>query len=82
MIAQAETGGTLTFEMQKERAQRYQNAGDLEKSVSTYKKAIDMTSDSYERRRINENLLGLYVKLGKTDLTMETLRNISEYRLG
>ena len=71
MIAQAETGGTLTFEMQKERAQRYQNAGDLEKSVSTYKKAIDMTSDSYERRRINESLLGLYVKLGKTDLTME-----------
>ena len=71
MIDQAETGGTLTFEMQKERAQRYQNAGELEKSVSTYKKAIDMTSDTYERRRINESLLGLYVKLGKTDLTME-----------
>ena len=71
MIAQAETGGTLTFEMQRERAERYRNAGELEKAVNTYKKAIGMTSDSYERRRINENLLGLYVKLGKTDLTME-----------
>ena len=71
MIAQAETGGTLTFEMQKERARRYQNAGDLEKAVGTYKKAIDMTSDSYERRRINQSLLGLYVKLGQTDLMME-----------
>ena len=70
MIDQAETGGTLTFEMQKERARRYQNAGELEKSVNAYKKAIDMTSDSYERRRINESLLGLYVKLGKADLTM------------
>jgi tetratricopeptide (TPR) repeat protein len=79
MIDQAETGGTLTYEMQKERAQRYQNAGELEKAVSTYKKAIDMTSDSYERRRINESLLELYVKLGKTDSTMEvyeTLANI------
>ena len=76
MIDQAETGGTLTFEMQKERAQRYRNAGELEKAVSTYKKAIDMTSDSYERRRINEDLLGLYVKLGKTDLTMEVYESL------
>ena len=79
MIEQSETTGTLTFEMQKERALRYRNAGDLEESVSTYKKAIDMTSDSYERRRINEYLLQIYVKLGKTDLTMdvyETLANI------
>jgi len=76
MIGQAETGGTLTFEMQKERARRYQHAGELEKSVNAYKKAIDMTSDSYERRRINESLLGLYVKLGKTDLTMEVYESL------
>ena len=76
MIDQAETGGTLTFEMQKERAQRYRNAGDLEKAVSTYKKAIDMTSDSYERRRINQSLLGLYVKLGQTDLMMEVYETL------
>ena len=76
MIDQAETGGTLTFEMQKERAQRYRNAGELEASVNAYKKAIDMTSDSYERRRINENLLGLYVKLRKIDLTMEVYESL------
>ena len=77
MIEQAETGGTLTFEMQKERAQRYRNAGELEKSVSTYKKAINMTSDRFERRRINESLLGLYVKLGQTDLTMEIYETLA-----
>ena len=76
MIDQAETGGTLTFEMQKERAHRYRNAGELEASVNAYKKAIDMTSDSYERRRINESLLGLYVKLGKIDLTMEVYESL------
>ena len=76
MIVQAETGGTLTYEMQRERAQRYRNAGELEKAVNTYKKAIDMTSDSYERRRINESLLELYVKLGKTDLTMEVYESL------
>ena len=76
MIVQAETGGTLTFEMQRERAQRYRNAGEIEASVNAYKKAIDMTSDSYDRRRINESLLGLYVKLGKTDLTMEVYESL------
>ena len=76
MIAEAETGGTLTFAMQKERAQRQQNAGDLEEAVNTYKKAIDMTSDSYERERINESLIALYVKLGETDLTMEVYETL------
>ena len=76
MIAEVETGGTLTFEMQRERAQRYRNAGELQKAVSTFKAAIDMTSDSYDRRRINESLLELYVKLGKTDLTMEVYETL------
>ena len=76
MIAQIETGGTLTYEMQRERAERYRNAGELQKAVNNYKKAIDMTSDRYERRRINESLLELYVKLGKTDLTMEVYETL------
>ncbi len=76
MIAQAETVGTLTFEMQKGRAERYQNTGEFEKAVSTYKKAIDMTADSYERVRINDSLLALYVKLGETDLTMQVYEKL------
>ncbi|MXV73602.1 tetratricopeptide repeat protein, partial [Candidatus Poribacteria bacterium] len=77
MITQAEAGGTLTFQMQRERALRYRNAGDLEKSVSAYKKAIDMTSDRFDRRRINEDLLEIYVKLGKTDLTVEIYETLA-----
>ena len=77
MLAQAETDGTLTFEMQRERAQRYRNAGKLEKSVNAYKKALDMTSDSYDRRRINQDLLDIYVKLDKTDAAIEAYEAIA-----
>ena len=76
MLVQAETKGTLTFEMQRERAQRYLNAGELEKSVDAYKKAIEMTADSYDQRRINEDLLDIYVKLDKIDLAIETYESI------
>ena len=77
MLAQAETDGTLTFEMQRERAQRYRNAGKLEKSVNAYKKALDMTSDSYDRRRTNQDLLDIYVKLDKTDAAIEAYEAIA-----
>ena len=53
MLKQAEDQGTLTFEMQRERAQRYRSEGKSKKAVDTYKKALDMTSQSWER---NEHL--------------------------
>ena len=67
MLQKAETEGTLTFEMQKERASRYEENGALEKAVSAYKKALDMTTQRYEREDITAKLMELYVKLGETD---------------
>ena len=71
MLQKAETEGTLTPEMQKERANRYRAAGELEKSVSAYKKALDMTTQGYEREELTSTLLRVYVQLDKTDLALE-----------
>ena len=71
MLTEAENAGTLTLEMQQERARDYQNAGELEKAVEAYKKALDMTSHRWERERISNELLQVYVKLGQNDLAME-----------
>ena len=71
MLQKAETEGTLTFEMQNERASRYKEDGELEKAVSAYKKALDMTTQRYEREDITAELMGLYVKLDETDSAFE-----------
>ena len=71
MLQKAEAEGTLTFEMQKERASRYEENGELEKAVSAYKKALDMTTQRYEREDITAKLMGLYVKLDETDSAFE-----------
>ena len=71
MLQMAEAEGTLTFEMQNERASRYQEDGELEKAVSAYKKALDMTTQRYEREDITAELMGIYVKLDKTDAAFE-----------
>ena len=49
MLKQAEEAGTLTFEMQRERAQDYRNAGEFDKAIDAYEKALDMTTQSYQR---------------------------------
>ena len=72
MLQKAEDEGTLTYEMQNQRAQHLRNIGELEKSADAFKKALEMTSDSYEQRRIFNELLEIYVKLGKTDSVFET----------
>ena len=80
MLKQAEDAGTLTLEMQQERAQEYRNAGELEKAVTTYKKALDMTSQSWERGRISNELLQVYAQLGENDLAMELYETQSQSR--
>ena len=71
MLQKAEAEGTLTFEMQNERASRYQENGELEKAISAYKKALDMTTQRYERENITAELMGIYVKLDATDSAFE-----------
>ncbi len=71
MLQKAETEGKLTFSMQKERAENFRDDGKLAEASTTYKKALDMTTDSYERRRIYENLIDIYPKLGNNDAAIE-----------
>ena len=78
MLQQAEDAGTLTFEMQRGRAQDYKNAGELEKAIETYKKALDMTSQSWDRRGISSELLKLYAQIGENDLAMELYETESQ----
>ena len=71
MLQKAETEGTLTPEMQAQRAKRYVEKGELEKAVSAYKKALDMRPQGYEREELTATLLGVYAKLDRIDPAIE-----------
>ena len=78
MLKQAEEAGTLTLEMQKERARNYRNVGDMEKAIAAYKKALEMTSQSWERSEISTELLKLYAQIGENDLAIELYETLSQ----
>ena len=65
ILKQAEEQGTLTFDMQRERARIYQNSGEMDKAASAYQKALGMTSDRYARGDIQKQLITIYSNLGK-----------------
>ena len=65
ILKQAEEQGTLTFDMQRERARIYQESGDMEKAAGAYQKALGMTADRYARGDIHRQLISIYSKLGK-----------------
>ena len=71
MLQKAEDDGTITYEMQKERARHFLNTSELEKSTDAFKKALEMINSPYERNRVAEELLKAYLKQGKTDLALE-----------
>ena len=75
MLKQAEEAGTITFEMQRERAQDYRNAGKFDEAIEAYKKALDLTTQSYYRTNITNELLKLYIQVGDNDLAMELYEN-------
>jgi tetratricopeptide (TPR) repeat protein len=78
MLKQAEAAGTITFEMQRERAQDYRNAGEFQKAIETYKKALDLATQSYYRTNITNELLKLYIQVGDNDSAMELYENQSQ----
>ena len=78
MLKQAEEAGTITFEMQRERAQDYRNAGEFDKAIETYKKALEMAGQGHQRDNITNELLKLYVQIGDNDLAMELYENESK----
>ena len=75
MLQKTEVEGTLTFEMQKQRAQHFQNIGDLEKAASYFKKAIKMTKSSYDRNAMTNELLNVYLKQDREDLVLAFYEN-------
>ena len=77
MLQKAEEEGSLTFEMQKERARRYRQDGKLEEAMSAFKKALDMTSQSWDRDEISNELVQIYVQLGEHDLAVERYEMLS-----
>lgn len=70
-LQKAETEGTLTFEMQKQRAQHFRNIGQWEKSAIHFKKAIEMTNSSYEQNEISSELINVYSRQDRTDLALD-----------
>ena len=77
MLKKAEEEGTLTMEMLQERARGFRNEGKLEKAVETYKKALDMTAQSWEKDNIYNELVMVYVQLGENDLAIEISEELS-----
>lgn len=63
----AEDDGTITFEMQVARAEYYNKNGELEKAVSAYNRALNLTTSSTEIDRISAELLKVYVQLNDID---------------
>ena len=77
MLQQAESEGLLSFEMQQQRAQNYVNQGEWEKAVQAYKKAMDMTTESWERDRVATELVKVYAQLGQTDAAVDLCEMLS-----
>ena len=80
MLKKAEDEGTLTLEMQQERARSYRNEGELEKAVDAYKKALDMTAQSWDRDNIYNELVLVYVQLDEKDSAIEVYETLSRSR--
>ena len=70
-LKKAEADGTLTFEMQKQRAQHFRNIGELQKAANAFKKALEMTDGPYRRNEIANDLLNVYSKQDRLDLALD-----------
>lgn len=77
MFQDSEAKGTLTSDMQVQRARHYLNIGDTEKTVEAFKKAINMTSSQYEKDRLTNELLGVYVQHDQTELALNLYEKIA-----
>lgn len=71
MLQKAEAEGTLTLEMQKQRARHFYNTGELHKAVIYFKKALEMTNNSSKRNEISKELVNLYLEQDRTDLALD-----------
>ena len=82
MLQQAESEGMLSFEMQRERARDYVNQGEWERAAEAYKKAMDMTTQSWERNEISTALVRIYAQLGQIDTAIDLYKTLSRSVFG
>ena len=82
MLQKAESEGTLSFDMQKERARNYASQGEWEQAAAAYKKAMDMTTQSWERYEVATTLVKVYAQLGQTDTAVELYETLSRSSSG
>ncbi len=75
MLQKAEAEGTLTSEMQKQRAQYFYNTGDLEKAAFYFEKAIEIEKSSYDQNQMTNELLNIYLKQDREDLVLAFYEN-------
>ena len=77
MLQQAESEGMLSFEMQRERAKNHVNRGEWEQAAMAYKKAMDMTTQSWERNEVSTELVKVYAQLGQTEIAVDLYKTLS-----
>ena len=77
MLQQAESEGMLSFEMQRQRAQDHASQGEWEQAANAYKKAMDMTTQSWERNEISTELVKIYAQLGQIDTAIDLYKTVS-----
>ena len=77
MLQQAESEGMLSFEMQRQRAQDHASQGEWEQAAHAYKKAMDMTTQSWERNKVSTELVRIYAQLGQLDTAIDLYKTLS-----
>ncbi len=77
MLLKAEADGTISYEMQKELARLFLNAGKVEKGIDASKKAHEMTNDYFEQNQVAEELIKACLKHDRTDLALEFYEDIA-----
>ena len=77
MLQQAESEGMLSFEMQRQRARDHASQGEWEQAANAYKKAMDMTTQSWERNEVSTELVRIYAQLGQIDTAIDLYKTLS-----
>ncbi len=77
-LKKAETEGTLTFGMQKKRAEHHRDQGELDKAAEAYRKALGLPIQSWHKARITSDLVTIYARLGQTKSAVELYEQLSQ----
>ena len=71
MLQKADAEGTLSIEMQKERAQHFRNTNQLDKAAVYLQRALKISKTSSQRTIILRELCNVYLQQDRTDLILD-----------